>query len=161
MERNIPKLTEQADNCKYQIQNQRSYAPVARSDEKELNYRMPQQKIVSIDHLRRGYQRVTAINIFSSGWIMSYGVPKTFPFSCRSSSQLETGYGWVMRIGKGEIQVRDFSDNYYFLRLSICTKLLGIASSYVPKVGDVVDWSGSLQSYGIFNAYRADFYPCE
>ena len=54
--------------------------------------------------------------------------------------------------------MKDIYGHAYFLHIGICTKLLGRNSSYVPKIGDVVDWIGSPLSSDTFNAYRAEFY---
>lgn len=111
-----------------------------------------------VQSLRRINSRLSAINIFSSGWIIKYGVPKTFSFTCKALGTI-SGYGYVRNIVGGSIEVADPFGNNYILRISFCTKLMGKDSSYVPKINDMVDWTGTTIETNIYSTYRAYFYP--
>ena len=53
------------------------------------------------------YPILQKINIFSTNWILQYGIPSTYFFSCKYSHRETFGYGIITAINAGSLRVRD------------------------------------------------------
>ena len=87
--------------------------------------------------------------------MIKYGVPTTYAFTCEPSSGQVFGYGIITAMNKGSIRVRDEYGNIYALYLGACSVFEAVKKSFVPEIGDLIEWEGKMVVSGIANVYRA------
>ena len=80
------------------------------------------------------------MNIFSSAWILKYGVPSTSLFSCKFNDKTDTGYGVIIAMDKGQIRVQEENGRVMVLYLGVCTTIRGMRKTFVPVPGDIIEW---------------------
>jgi hypothetical protein len=98
------------------------------------------------------------VNIFSSEWIIKYGVPSTSLFSCGKNSRTMRGYGMIVSMDKKHIRVQTEDGWQSALYLGGCSTLMGIRKSFVPIPGDIIDWQGERIVTGVINLHQANIY---
>ena len=95
------------------------------------------------------------INIFSTAWVLKYGVPTTHKFLCRTKKNPIYGYGIITAINKGAIRVRGEDGEINALYLGVCSELEGVEKNFVPVIGDLVEFDGDQVITGIVNIHKA------
>ena len=95
------------------------------------------------------------VNIFSSEWVVNYGVPKATNFNCNLKKKPTNGYGIITGIKNATIRIRDEEGKIMGLDLGVCTKVLAMRSNFVPEAGDLIDWEGDSVSSIVANVHVA------
>lgn len=78
--------------------------------------------------------------MFSPNWIIEYGVPSPFSFSCDDQTKYEKGYGIITAVQKGAIRVRNVDGSIKALHIGRCSSLLAEKEDFVPVTGDLIEW---------------------
>ena len=125
LERNAPKIEENIEKCEKEIQEQEnSKIPILFADIRPIIIQddLANEKIPPRSNYEKYFPILQKFNIFSTDWIVRYGVPPTSSnFDCSIKNKPGTGYGIITGIEKATIRMRDVNNKIYGIDLSICT----------------------------------------
>ena len=61
--------------------------------------------------------------MFSTNWILKYGVPSTYSFACEAKNKQIEGYGAIISVQKGAIRVKNADKTVSALNIGNCSSL--------------------------------------